>query len=66
MTRQTNIQSGIAANRLRKLQKQWDYWFPLRQHDPHRGKNAEQEIAESECARLAPLILKAREESSCL
>jgi hypothetical protein len=60
MTTQTNIAYGIAVNRLRKLKAAWAYWFPLRQYDPLRGRNAEQEMAEVECARLAPMILEAK------
>ena len=62
MTSDHDITQGIAVNKLRKLQRQWDHWFPLRQHDPLRGRNAEQEMAEHECARLAPLILQLRQQ----
>lgn len=60
MAETLTIAQGIATNRLRKLQRAWDHWFPLRNHDPLRGKTAEQAMAEHECARLAPLILAER------
>lgn len=60
MTSPSDITSGIAANRARKLQAAWDHWFPLRQHDPLRGKTAEQAMAEHECARIAPLLQAAK------
>ena len=37
-----------------------DDGFPLRQFDPLRGRSAEQEMAEYECGRLAPLILECK------
>jgi hypothetical protein len=59
----TDIAYGIAVNRTRKLQKQWDHWFPLRQHDHLCGKTVLHQMAEHECARLAPLLLKARRDA---
>lgn len=52
----TNITVGLAVNRLRKLQRQWDYWFPLRAQYPFFIANWQQDMAEKECLRLGSII----------
>lgn len=51
---------GYWSARVRKLQKQWDHWFPLRQHNFLHSKDNVQIQAESECERLAPLLHEAK------
>ena len=50
------ITIGIALNRLRKLQRRWDYWFPKRAQYPFVPADWHQEMAEKECLRLGPVI----------
>jgi hypothetical protein len=60
MTIQTNIAWGVAANKVRKLQKQWDEWYPRRQQNPHMGRTPEQDEAERICEILAPKLVAAK------
>ena len=58
----TNIEWGSLVNRIRKLQKQWNYWYPLRQPAYNMAsENAQEAIAEKECARIAPFLYAAKE-----
>ena len=49
---------AIAKNKLRKLLRTWDYWWPLRQFDPLRGKTAQQAEADRQCGLLAEKIFR--------
>ena len=70
MKKLTKITVGIAANRLRKLQANFDFWYPQRAQYPFVAGSWQQEMAEKECLRLGPKIVELKqaiaEFESCL
>lgn len=56
----TNIEWGTLVNRIRKLQKAWDYWHPQRQLNPIFASTTMQQTAERFCERIAPKLHDAK------
>lgn len=51
-----NIEWGRLVNRLRKVQRRWDYWYPRCCHGTRILETGGQAIARAECEKLAPLL----------
>lgn len=53
---------GYWSNRRKRLQREWDQWFPLMNHDPLRTATGMQVVAETICNRIGPKLQEAKRE----